>query len=89
MHVLHRPYLHRAIAVTAIAAVLAIILTLAIAQGLNDLASAPRRATAPSPATGLQASAIRSGARPSVFTGSPFSSLLTAPVTAPWAQDIR
>jgi hypothetical protein len=89
MHVLHRVHLPRAIVVTAIAAGLAIILTLVIAGGLSDLTAAPAPATSPSPAGGLQASATRSAASPSQFTASPFSSLLTAPVTPPWARSSR
>lgn len=89
MHVLHRPHLHRAIAVTAIAAALSIIFTLATAPGLSDLAFAPPRATAPSPPAGPQVSATRLGASTSAFTRSPFSSLLTVPVTSPWAENSR
>jgi hypothetical protein len=88
MHVLHRPYLPRAIAVTAIAAMLAIILTLVIAGGLSDIASPPAPATASGTAGDLHASV----ARPALGTGafrSPFSPLLSAPVTAPWAQNSR
>jgi hypothetical protein len=41
MHALHRPDLLRAVTVTVIAAILAIVLTLALATSLNDLASTP------------------------------------------------
>jgi hypothetical protein len=51
VHVLHRPHLPRAIAVTAIAAGLAIILTLAIAGRLSDVASSTAPAWAPGPVT--------------------------------------
>jgi hypothetical protein len=89
MHVLHRPYLSRAIVVTALAAVLAIILTLAIAAGLNDIAYAPTQSSATSPVAATRTPATPSSASKSPFMRSPFSSLLTAPVTPPWAQDSR
>lgn len=41
MHALHHPNLPRAVTVTLIAAVLAIVLTLGLATSLNDLASTP------------------------------------------------
>jgi hypothetical protein len=86
MHVLHRPHLGGAVAVTAIAAVLAIIFTLAIASNLSGSGSGPATLAAP---TGAQASATRPGPSDGLFTRSPFTSLLTAPVKEPWAQNIR
>ena len=86
MHVLHRPHLHRAIAVTLITALLSIVLTLAIASGLNDHGSVPGPATASGPAVAVQVSLAPPGPSTSPFRRSPFSNLLTAPVTQPWAR---
>jgi hypothetical protein len=81
MHVLHRPHLPRAITVTVTAALLAIVLTLAIATDLSDRGSAPAPATASGPATAGQASVTRPSQSEGPFTRSPFSSLL---VTSPF-----
>ncbi len=89
MHVLHRSHLGSPVVVTAIAAVLAVVLTLMIASGLSDHALAPARPTAPSPPTGAQAPATRPRPDQSPFTRSPFGSLLTTPVKAPWVQSFR
>ena len=83
MHVLRRFHLGSAVAVTAIAAVLAIVLTLAIASGLSDHAPAPAW---PAAATRAQATTTPPGLSETPFTRSPFSSLLTAPVKEPWAR---
>jgi hypothetical protein len=88
MHALYRLHLARAIAITATAAVLAIVLTLAIATGLNDFATRPAGATAPIPAAALHASATDSGPSGASTLGpfmrSPFSRLLTIPSAKPW-----
>ena len=84
MHALHRPLLPRAIAITTIAALLAIVLTLAIASGLSDRESVAGPATAPSVATATQVPATHARPSASPFTRSPFSSLLTVPVRPPW-----
>ncbi len=89
MHVLHRPHLPRAIAVTAIAAGLAIILTLAIAGGLSDVAYSSAPASAPGPVASVQAPAARPSATVSPLIRSPFSSRLAAGISPPWAQDSR
>ena len=82
MHALHRPDLPRVMTVTVIAAVLAIILTLALATGLNDLAST---AAPTGPAgTPLQAPATGHG-----WNMSPFAPFLSAPASAPWASAKR
>jgi hypothetical protein len=90
MHVLHRSHLGSAVAVTAIAALLAIVLTLAIASSLSDHAPPPAQPTASAPvqATPVQATPIRPRPSKSPFTRSPFSSLLTTPVKQPWAQNL-
>lgn len=86
MHVLHRSHLGSAVAVTAIAAVLSIVLTFAIASNLSDHGSAPAPLAAP---TAGQASAARPRPSNDLFTRSPFTSLLTAPVKEPWEQSTR
>jgi hypothetical protein len=87
MYVLQRPHLPRAIAVTAFAAMLAIVLSLAMASTLRDHGLAPdsaRSATAAGqPAARAQAPSS------SAFTRSPFTNLLSAPVPQPWAQTRR
>jgi hypothetical protein len=76
MHTLHRPHLARIMTVTVIAAVLAIVLTLALATGLNDLAST----AAPTAPAGTQLQVSPTGHASNL---SPFAPLLSAP--APWA----
>jgi HSP20 family protein len=65
MHALHRPHLPRAIALSALTAVVAIILTLALASRLNDLASAPAPAAVSAPVAVARASATLPRAAPS------------------------
>jgi hypothetical protein len=80
MHVLHRPDLLRAVTVTVIAAILAIVLTLALATRLSDLASAPApTATAGAPTVLQPTINIRR------WNVNPFAPLLSAPVRVPWA----
>jgi hypothetical protein len=89
MHALHRPYLPAALATTVTAAVLAIVLTLLTANTLSDVGAAPPSAAAPGPPAAVQASAARPGPSTSPFLRSPFTSLLTVPVSLPWAPDSR
>jgi hypothetical protein len=89
MHVLHRPHLPRAITVTLIAAMLAILLTLTLAGAVSDLGSAPSKATSPTPTAAVHASASWPGPSTSPFMRIPFSNLLTRPIPAPWSQDRR
>jgi hypothetical protein len=89
MHALHRPDLHRAIAVTALTAVVAMVLALAVASGLDHLASTPAPAAASGTAAGVQASATLPGPTASPFTRSPFSGRLTASVTQLWTRSNR
>lgn len=84
MHVLHRFDLRRAIMATVIAAVLAIVFTLAIASALNDHGSGT--SSARTPYASVQASATGPAPSASPFTKSPLSPLATAPVTPPWAK---
>ena len=76
MHTLHRPHLSRVTTVTVIAAFLAIVLTLAVAAGLNDLAST----TVP---TGRAGTTLQASPTGHAWNVNPFESLLSAP--APWA----
>jgi len=77
MHALHHPHVPRALTVTTIAAVLAIVLSLGLATGLNDLAST----AAPTGAAPLRQAPATSPA----WALSPFTRLLPAPVAVPWA----
>jgi hypothetical protein len=81
MHALHRPHLARAMTLTAIAAVLAVVLSLALTARLSDLV--PSRALAPTGGAppALQQSTARQG-----WNMSPFAPLLSGPLTVPWAQ---
>ena len=80
MHALHRPHVPRAMMVTVIAAVLAIVLTLALATRLNDLASRP----APTGGAGTPA-ALPASATSDEWSVSPFAPLLSGPAAVPWA----
>jgi hypothetical protein len=66
--------------VTVAAAVLAIVLTLALATRLNDLASPPAPAEAAGAPTAAHAATTSHG-----WNVSPFAPLLSAPTAAPWA----
>lgn len=80
MHALHRPHVPRAMMATVVAAVLAIVLTLALATRLNDLAFTP------APAGGAAApSAVQASATSHEWNASPFARLLSAPSAVPWA----
>jgi hypothetical protein len=79
MHTLHRLHTSRAITVTVIAAVLAIVVTLALAPRLNDLAST---SAAGSPT--VTSSPIQSTSAGVGWSLSPFKSLLRSPVRPPW-----
>jgi hypothetical protein len=83
MHLVHRRHLPDAMAVTFIAAMLAIVLTLALATPLNELASAPAPTRAGSPAA-----LHMSTSRPS-WNMRPFAPLLTAPPPVPWVPAHR
>ncbi len=83
MHVLHRPHHLQRAAVAA--AVLAIVLTLVIAGGLNDLSSAPTPTGTPPPRAAVYASAVSSPAG-NPFTHRPFTRIFTEPVRLPWAS---
>jgi hypothetical protein len=80
MHALHRPHFPRAMMVTVTAAVLAIVLTLALATRLTDLASTPSPTGGADKLPALQTSATSHG-----WNVSPFAPLLSAPAAVPWA----
>jgi hypothetical protein len=89
MHALHRPHLPAAVAATVGAAVLAIVLTLVTAGAVSDLGSAPASAPAPRPPVAIQASAARPSPSTRPFARSPFTGLVTLPVTPPRARRNR
>jgi hypothetical protein len=80
MHALHRPRLPRAMMVTFLAAILAIVLTLALATRLNDLTSTSTPTGQAGEPPALQAPAASPG-----WKLSPFKPLLSARVALPWA----
>jgi len=83
MHVLHRPHLPRLVSVSIAAAILAIVLSLALASSLsnisqpNDTASKSAPRTAPAPTGALHTTAPR-------WASNPFASLLSRPLPQPW-----
>jgi hypothetical protein len=79
MHTLHRLHTSRAITVTVIAAVLAIVVTLALAPGLNDLTFTSASGSPTATPSSIQSTSTGVG-----WSLSPFTSLLRAPVRVPW-----
>ncbi len=77
MHALDRPHLPRVTTFTVIAAMLAIVLTLALASGLNDLRSTPA-------ATAVTRPALQVPTSTRAWALSPFTRVF-APVVVPWA----
>ena len=77
MHALDHPHLPRSTTFTVIAALLAIVLTLALATRLNDLRSSPAASTVTRPALHVPASSR-------AWALSPFTRVF-APVVVPWA----
>lgn len=89
MHVLHRPHqLHGAALAAVTAAVLAIVLTLAIAGGLNGLRSTPTSASAPTPPASVQAATLSPLIR-NPLTHGPFTVPFIAPIRLPWLSASR
>ncbi len=78
MHVLHRPDPLRAMAVTLIAAALAVVLTLALAASLSDLGSTQGPAS-----TVSAARAPHTAATSPNWVTSPFSRLPSSPLAVP------
>jgi hypothetical protein len=79
VHVLHRPHASRAITVTVIAAVLAIVLSLALAPRLNDLTSTSASGSPTATPPPVQSTSTGAG-----WNLNPFTSLLRSPVRVPW-----
>ena len=80
MHVLRRPHLPHAAAITVADVALAVVLTLLFAGTLNDFGSiSPSRSPAPARAGG------RSTSTEPGWNLTPFTSLLRSPVRVPWA----
>ncbi len=84
MHALHRPHVSRPLMVTVIAAVLTIVLTLALAPRLNDLASTPTPTGAAGPTTPVPAPTTSPR-----WNLSPLAPLLSAPARIPWRRHIH
>lgn len=74
MHALHRPYIPRAMMITVVSAVLAIVLTLALATKLNDASTAVA-----GPPAAAHPSTSNHG-----WKASPLAPLLSSPAAAPW-----
>ena len=89
MHVLHRPHFHRAIMVTVLAAVLAVVLTLAFASELSEHPSVSGQIGAPSAtaAPAVSTSAARPATNP--FITSPLSVPRIPRVAYPWTTSSR
>ena len=80
MHVLHRPHLPRLISVSIAAAILAIVISLALASSLNTIsetADGPAVRTVPALTSALHRTAPG-------WASSPFASLLSRPLPQPW-----
>ncbi len=79
MHVLDRPHLPHAAAITAACAALAVVLTLVFAGTLNDFGSTVSGSPPAAPA-GVRSTSTEPG-----WNVSPFTSLLRSPVLVPWS----
>ena len=83
MHVLHRPHLPRLISVSIAAAILAIVISLALASSLSNInqpsntAGTPAHRTTPGLSAALHPTAPR-------WVSNPFASLLSRPLPQPW-----
>ena len=80
MHVLDRPDLAHAAAITAACVALAVVLTLLFAGTLNDLGSISASASAAAAPASVRSTATEPGWRLS-----PFTSLLRSSVPVPWS----
>jgi len=79
VHVLDRPHLLHAAAITAACAALAIVLTLLLAGTLNDLTSTSASGSPTATPTPVQSTSSRAA-----WNLSPFTSLLRSPVRVQW-----
>jgi hypothetical protein len=83
MHVLHRPHLPRLITVSIAAAVLAIVISLALATNLSnvsqpgDSTSVSTHRAVPAPTSALHTNAPR-------WASNPLASVLSQPLPQPW-----
>ena len=83
MHVLHRSHLPRLVSVSIAAAILATVISLALASSLSNInqpsdnTSTPAHHAAPAPTSSLQTTAPR-------WASNPFASLLSRPLPQPW-----
>lgn len=83
MHVLDRPHLPRLISVSIAAAILAIVISLALASSLSNInrpsnvTGSPAHHTAPGLSTALHTNTPQ-------WVSNPFASLLSRPLPQPW-----
>ena len=83
MHVLHRTYLPRLVSASIVAAILAIVISLAFASGLSNISQ---------PGSGTSMAADHSAVAPASarhtttpgWASNPFASLLSRPLPQPW-----
>ena len=80
MHVLDRPHLTHAAAITAVCAALAIVLTLILAGTLNDF-----RFTSPSGSPAGAPANVRPAPTPTAWNLTPFTTVLRSPVPVLWS----
>lgn len=80
MHVLHRPDLPHAAAITAACAALAIVLTLLLVGTLNGFGSLSASFSPAAAPASVRATSTEPG-----WNLSPFTSLLRSPVPVPWS----
>jgi hypothetical protein len=88
MHVLHRPHLPRPVSVSIVAAILAIVISLALVTRLSNISppveitGGPAHSAAPALKSALRTTAPR-------WARSPFASLLSRPLPPPWLDARR
>lgn len=82
MYVLHRPHLPRVVMISAIAAVLAIVVTLFLASAVSDLRASPTGSSGSS----SSAPAVHHQTGAPAWNPKPFAPLLRTPVVAPWTE---
>ncbi len=82
MHVLHRSHLPRLISVSIAAAVLAIVISLAFAASISNITQSVNNTSVSARAPVLASSAVH--ATTPRWASSPFTSLLSRPLPAPW-----
>lgn len=79
MHALRRPHLPHAATIAAACAALAIVLTLLLADTLNDLTSTSAGGSPTATPPPVQSTSTSAG-----WSLSPFTSLVRSPVRVPW-----